>query len=157
MTGVEGLHLDSALDGAGFAITDRLEERHRGFDVLQRVKGFHRSFFGVLLVDEAGVAFRDVRGVAQHGIAEIDGGGISVDWAVEAVPNEQWQVATMVDMRVRQHHRVDGARGEGKFTIDSLGFFTAALVHAAIEEDALAFGFEKVHGSGDGLGGSVKG
>jgi hypothetical protein len=58
----------------------------------------------------------------------------------------------MVDMGMRQQHRVDRARLKRKIAIAMLGIFAMPLVESAIEQVALAAGFQVMHGSGDRLG-----
>ena len=61
----------------------------------------------MLAVHELRVAFGNVAGVAQHGVAEVDGCRRCVDRAVEAVLDKQRQAAAVIDVGVRKHHGVD--------------------------------------------------
>jgi len=101
------------------------------------------------LVEELGVLLLDMGGVAQHPVAEIDGGRSGEDGARKAVLDQGGEVAGMVDVSMRENHGIDGGSRERKIAILAVGVFAAALVHPAIEKKAPAAGFDQVHGAGD--------
>ena len=85
-------------------------------------------------------------------VAEVDGGGRRVDGAGEAVLDQRRQVAAVIDVGVREHDGVDGARVERQLAIAVFGLLAAALVESAIEKIALAGDFQMMHGTGDRAG-----
>jgi len=71
---------------------------------------------------------------------------------VESVPDERRQIAAVVDMRVGEHHGINGSCTEGQVAVAMLGILAAALVEPAIEQVALAIDLQVVHGPGDRSG-----
>jgi hypothetical protein len=67
------------------------------------------------------------------------------------------QVPAVVDVRVGEHHGIDGGAGKGQMPVLRVGILAPALVQTAIEEKSLAAGFEQVHGAGDGAGRAPEG
>jgi len=63
----------------------------------------------------------------------------------------------MVEMRVRQNDGVDAVRGDGQRLPVSLTKLLKSLKEAAIDEDFVGSGVQKVLGSRDGSGGSEEG
>lgn len=63
----------------------------------------------------------------------------------------------MVDVGVGKHNGVDAARLQGKTAISLASLSTTSLKESTIEQDGLATDFQNVHGTGDLLGGAVKG
>src|SRR5580698_4905999 len=63
-------------------------------------------------VDEIRIAFLDVRRIAQHPTAQVDGGGGGVDRPGESVLYQRGQITAVVDMRVRKNDGVDGGSVE---------------------------------------------
>ena len=66
--------------------------------------------------------------------------------AQRAQPRQQ---AAVVDVRVRQQHEVDVARLEGPGREVALARLAPALEHAAVDEEAQAFGFDQETGARD--------
>src|SRR5438874_6861571 len=104
------------------------------------------------LVDEFRIRFLNVSSIAEHGSAEVDGWRGRIDWAVKSMLDETGKVAAVVDVGMRQHNGIDGARVKRQIAIAMLGVFAMSLVESAIEEVALAGCLDVVHGPGDGLG-----
>ena len=104
------------------------------------------------LIEKLGVLFVDVGGVAEHPVAQIDGGRSGVDRPREAVLDQSGEIAAVVDMSVRKDHRIDGGTGEWQLAVFAIGVFAAPLVEAAIEQIALAAGLHQVHRPGDTAG-----
>src|SRR5207249_10956703 len=96
------------------------------------------------LIDKLGVRFLNVGGVAEHGLAQVDGGRSRVNWPGKSVADECGQVSAVVDVGVGEHYRVDGARVERQVAVAILGILAAALVEAAIEQVAFARQLEMV-------------
>ena len=107
-------------------------------------------------VDEIRIAFLDVRRIAQHPIAKVDGGRGGVDRAGESVLDHRRQIAAVVDMRVRKDDGVDGGSVEGQMAVLLVRLFAPALIETAIEQNPLAAGLYQVHGPGDSPGGAPK-
>ena len=74
----------------------------------------------------------------------------------EILADEEREASAVIDMGVGEHDGVDGAGREGQFPVFLLGFFAAALKHAAIEENRDAVRFQFVLRSGDAAGRAVK-
>ena len=110
----------------------------------------------MMAVYEIGVAFEDVGGIAQHGVAEIDGRGSSVDGAAKAILDEQGNASGVIDVGMGEDHRFDGSGIDGKIPVEVFGLFAPALEHAAIEQVLFAIHFEVVHGAGHSAGRAVK-
>jgi hypothetical protein len=60
----------------------------------------------------------------------------------------------VIDVRVGEHHRIDGFRIDRQALVALEGLAPAALEHPAVEEDRRATGPDEVHGACDGLGGA---
>ena len=84
---------------------------------------------------------------AQHDLAEVAGGEGAVDVSPEALLDEVRQVAAVVDVRVREDHRVDLRWVEEEVLVALVAVLAPALVEAAVEEDPLAVDFEEVLGA----------
>ncbi len=85
----------------------RLEQRQGALGIRHGVERHHMAVFeahglAVLepLVEELGVLFMDMRRVAQHPVAQIDGGRSGKDGAGEAVLHQGGEVPGMVDVGV---------------------------------------------------------
>ena len=140
MSGIAGFHGDAAANVAPLVIRDGVEERHGGFRVLHGEDRIDRLFVGMVSIDEARIAFEDMRRIPQHGFTKVNGGRRRVDGPVEAVSHQQRKSAAVVNVGMRQHHRIDGPGGEGKGSISPFRFFAAALKHAAVEQNPLSIG-----------------
>ena len=152
-------------DLGGRVQRDRVEQRKGGLGVFHRVERLHRVIAGsgtagdiqrfaaqVPLVQKLGVLFLDGSGVGQHGPAQIGGAGAGIDGPVKSVLHQQRQVAAVIDVRMRQHHRGDVPAGKRKIPVALLGLLPASLILAAIQQIALAVHSQLMHGAGDGLG-----
>ena len=76
----------------------------------------------------------------------------AVDRPVEALADERRQVAAVVDVGVAEDDRVDLVRVEREVAVALPGFFAAALVQPAVEQDLVVADFEQVHRPGDAAG-----
>src|SRR5260221_206025 len=101
-------------------------------------------------VDELGVRFLDVGGIEQHRAAQVDCGWSRVNGPVEPVADERGQVAAVVDVRVGEHHGVDGAGWKRQVAVAILRILAASLIESAIEKVVLAVDLQMAHGPGDG-------
>ena len=156
MPGIVGFHGQIAAYQRGRVIGDGAEQRHGGIGVGHGEKRLDGLFTRMVAIHECGIAFRDVSRVPQHGCAQIDRGGRRIDRAVEALLHEQRQTSAVIDMRVREHYRIDGSRGERHFPVLLFSFFTASLKHTAIEKNRSAARFQFVLRSCDAASSAVK-
>jgi hypothetical protein len=148
-------------------VIERLaKERQRPFGVLHRVERLDlasavhqlQPLAPVLpLVQEGCVFLLEVGGVGQHGAAEVGRRGRGVDRIVVAIAHETRQVAAVIDVRVREDHRVDRLRGKRELAVTFEGLFAMALVEPAVEQIPLLVQLELVHRAGDGLSGAAEG
>lgn len=75
--------------------------------------------------------------------------------AAVAEGDQARQQAAVVDMRVRQHHRIERLGVEGERAAVAAGFFPAALMHAAFEQNPCTImGLNEIAGAGDLLNGA---
>ena len=125
----------------------------RGVEWLEQVFALLGAFF----VDVFDVFYLDVGRVAEHDVAEVNGGWGGEDVAAEAVFHECGDVAAVVYVRVREEEFVDGGGVEGEVAVAFECFFAVALHEAAVEEDSGVVDFEEVHGAGGSLRGAVEG
>ena len=58
----------------------------------------------------------------------------------------------MVNVRMAQHHGIQRFRIEREIQVALVGVGPTPLVHAALQQDALAVDFDQEHGAGDILG-----
>lgn len=147
------MHLYGTKEGLGvFGILDRVE------GAILTIVGFFADHAAAMaaFVEEFAVAFLDEGGVLEHGFAQIGGGGGGVNGAAKSGFVERGEIAAVVDVGVREDDGVNVATVKGKIAVALFGFTAAALVEAAIEQDALTVQLEDVHGTGDCFGGSPK-
>jgi len=137
----------------------------RGFGVAYCVERFDGSSGSLLndpaaaggaAVEEVGVFFLDEGGIEEHGAAKVARGGGGEDGTLETAGGEVREVAGVVDVGVGEDNGVDFGGGEGEVFIALGGFRAAALIHAAIEEEAPDAGLNLVHGAGDGARGAAE-
>ena len=157
VAGIAERDVDPGEDGGTRVVAQRTHLRHRILDVVARVQrqGFWFSRLA-LSIGALGVVFRQRGGVEQHDRHQLGGGLLGEDRAAETARHQLRDAADVVDVRVAGHQRIDrlGIEREG-FEVRRL-HLAAALLHAAIEQDALAGGLDQVHGSGHLPGGAVE-
>src|SRR5258708_7068544 len=68
----------------------------------------------------------------------------------EPVADERGHVPAVVDVRVGEHHGVDGAGWRRQVAVAILRILAASLIEAAIEKVVLAVDLQMAHGPGDG-------
>ena len=101
-------------------------------------------FAKLMLVGEAGILFLDAARIGQHEAAQVRGAGGAVDLPLESERAQPRQVADVIEMRVRQHHRIDGARRHGKRLPVAQPELLQSLEESAVDEHAPAAMFEQV-------------
>src|SRR6185312_5342480 len=72
-----------------------------------------------------------------------------VDWSAKSVFYQQGQPPAVIDMGVREEYGVDRPGIEVEITVLSLGLFSSALEHPAIDKELPASGREPVQRAGD--------
>ena len=95
-------------------------------------------------------------GIDQHDVAQVGGGLGGVDRAAEAGFDQAGQVAAVIDVGVREDHRIDIRRLEAEAAVALVGLGARALVQPAVEQDGVPVDLEQVLGAGDSLGGAVE-
>jgi len=63
--------------------------------------------FLATLIDELRVLFLDIGRVAQHPVAQVDGGRCGINGTGVAILHEAGQIAAVVDVGVREDHRFE--------------------------------------------------
>ena len=58
--------------------------------------------------------------------------------ALETALDQVRDIARVVDMRVREHHRIDRTRLVGQLLVDPIGVIAPTLIDSAIQQQALA-------------------
>ena len=112
----------------------------------------------VLAVLPLGFHFLNMGRIEQHDLAQVNCGRRGDDLAAEAVTHKLWQTAGMVEVGVRQQHRVDFTRVEIPGQPVTGFHLTATLEESAVDDDLFpSAGFNQVIGAGDAAGGSQAG
>jgi hypothetical protein len=115
----------------------RLEAPERAACVLLRVQRQRRLVPGdAVPVRVVGILFLDAATVGQEQLAQLEGRARGDDGAAIALPHQQRQRAGMVQVRVRQHHRVERARVEGQGLPVHQTKLLVALEQPAIDQHA---------------------
>jgi len=103
-----------------------------------------------------GVGLLEIGRIEDHEIGKLARGGGGHDRALEAALAKERQPAAMVEMGMGQKHAID----RGGVEAEGLGILEverpAALMEAAIDQDALAGGLDQMARAGDVLGRAVK-
>ncbi len=160
MPGVVEGHAQPIGDRNGFAVV------HAAAETVQRVEhidqGVERCLRRPLAAAlrlpgaPARVLLLQVSRIEQHEAGEVAGRGGGDDLTTKALLHQQRQPPAMIEMRVGKQHEVDATRIEAE-RLGVLALQRApALQQAAIDQDALAAGFEQVAGAGDGARGAVE-
>src|SRR5690606_25534917 len=103
-------------------------------------------------VEEIGVLLVEIATVLENQRGNVPGRRGRVDATAKAVPHEARQIARMVEMGVCENDRIDaGGRDRQWFPVE-FAQILHALEQAAIDQDALAFMFEKMLRTGHGAG-----
>ena len=149
---------DARQDFGGTVVLDRAEQAQcvRGIrERVQRLDG-RQPLFGVALVHELGIGFLDVGRVAQHGAAQVTRGRGRVDGLVKAVLDQRGQIARVINVRVRKHHRVNGRHVERQLLVALARFLPPPLEHPTVQQNPMPVRLDQVHRAGDRLGRAPK-
>ena len=122
-----------------------LERVQHRFDVVLRVERQRGLVLAVAVPSRSfGVFFLQVRGIGQQDIAKLDRSRVGEDRPAKAVADQAWQVAGMVQMRVRQDAPIE----RGRFLRERIPVAKAKLLQpleqAAIHQQPLAFRFDQI-------------
>ena len=98
------------------------------------------------------VLLLQVGGVGQHHREQVRRAGRAIHRAAELLSGEERQVSGVVDVRMRQHHRIERRRIDDALAPVPLAQLLHALEQAAVEQDAAAADGEEVHRTGHGAG-----
>ena len=141
-------HLDARSQLDALFVVHTHEQLHGRLGVLHGIHGLHRLGTGALglAVLPLGLELLDVGGVPQHDTAQFHRGVGGVDFAPEAVAHQQRQHTGVVDVRMGSQHPVDlaGCHRDGLVLVDIL-----ALLHAAVDQEPTARGFQQRTAAGD--------
>jgi hypothetical protein len=107
---------------------------------------------GVMPVGEGRALFLDAAAVRQQQLAQVDGGRRGQHHPFETLANQQRQRARVVQVRVREQHRVNAAGVEGQRLPVHLPQRLPALEQAAVDEQLVTAMFEQVLRAGHRAG-----
>ena len=97
----------------------------------------------------AGPLHLDLGAVGQDQQRQVGGRGGQHDRALETLPHDHRQIAAVVEMRVREEHRVQRGRVVGEGRAVTLHVRGQPLEHAALDEHPSPVGGEEELGAGD--------
>jgi hypothetical protein len=101
------------------------------------VRGEEREVIALPVAVQPGdVAFVNVGGIGEHDATQVTRGGGGVDVAGEAELREVREIAAVINVGVGEDDAVDLFRIKGELAVSLHGLGAAALVEAAIEQDA---------------------
>ena len=161
VAGVAEARREAAAERDLVAIGGRREERERRLHVLRRVERHLGVRTGaplalVALPLEGRVLDLEFGGIGEHDRGDLRRDGRRHDPSAEAVAHQPRQVAAVVDVGVREQHRVDGGGGDGE-GLPVAGQELPLLVEPAVDEHARAPVLEQVARAGDVVGGAEEG
>ena len=108
--------------------------------------------FSQPLVEKLGVLLLDVGGVAEHPVAEVDGGGSGVDRAAEAALDQR-TAGCRCDRCARARARLlNQPRVAGQSPVPFLGFLAPPLIGTEIQEVNVAVCLDNMGRTGHGAG-----
>ena len=132
-------------------VTDGLQQRHRAAGVPDREQRQRGLVPGVALaIGSLGVLFLQLRSVFEHDPGEVFGRRRTPDPSLETLCDQPRQKAAVIEVRVRENHRLDGIRPDRKRLPVSLTEILQSLKEATIDEQPSPVHLEQVLGSGDG-------
>ena len=110
-----------------------------------------------LAIRALGVFFLELRGVGEHDARELGRRRRAEDAAAEALRHEPRQVAAVIEVRVREHDRVDRVGADRQRLPVALAQLLQSLKQPAVDEHAMAVGVEQMLRTGDGARGAETG
>ena len=103
-------------------------------------------------VGERGIFFLDVAAVGQQHSAQVHRAGRGVDGALVAFLDQQRDVAAVVQVRMREHHRIDLGRHHGQRRPVAQAQLLVTLEQPAIHQQPVVVVLDQVLGACDGVG-----
>ncbi len=158
MAGIAQAEADAGEQFDALVVVDPFELAQHVFDVAFVVQRFLRlqaaaRASAVFIIDVGG---GQSRRVFEHDLRQVAGGALGVDRPAIAALAQQRQAPDVVDVRVRQDHRVEPVQVEVELRGIALVLVATGLDHAAVEQDAFAGGFDQMTGAGDFTGSTEK-
>ena len=98
--------------------------------------------------------FLKVAAVRKKQRTQLGGGGSAYDLAAKAIAHQRGNIARMVEMCMRQQHRVDGFGRHRECRAIAITQLLVALKETAIDEDAVSLAFNQIPRSSYGSGGA---
>lgn len=146
VTGVDECEGDAIRNRNGALVSDVHKVSDAFLGILFRIKWFEKFLASLFptLVEPLRILNLDARRIRQHDLAEVARCKSGVDVPVEAILCKVGQIATVIDVRVRNHNSVDGGGSEEEVTVSIPGVVTPSLIETAIEKNAGAICFEEV-------------
>ena len=140
VAGIAQAYAHPGQDLALGVVAQRPELAQDALHVVELVQRFQRRLAASLAIAVLAleVGGRQARRVLEHDARQVGGRVVGVDRPAVAAPRQQRQAADVVDVRVREHQRVDRGEVEGKLVGVARVLVAPALHHAAIEQDAPA-------------------
>src|SRR5204863_7979479 len=96
-----------------------------------------------MLVSKSRFFFLKVAGIRQKDARQVHGRRRRIDRTVEALRDESRQISGVIDVSVREHHRVHRFRIDWRLCPISQAEILCPLKQAAVDKDSLVAGFEK--------------
>ena len=111
VTRVDELDLDPRNDRDGSIVTDRLQSIERANRIVLRIERQRRTMPGIMMtIGLPRVFFLNPRGIRQDQRAQVARPRRAEDTPAESGGNQPRQIAAVVEVRVREHDRVDPRR-----------------------------------------------
>jgi hypothetical protein len=145
--------LDPVGDGIRLSVRPGHELRQHPLHVLHRVQGLGGLVLGIpKSVGVGRLLFLEIGGVPEENRRQLPRGGRAIDGTLESPMGKEGEVARVVQVRVTQHHRVDGLGVDGGSGPVPEPQLLETLKQPAVQQDAGPVGGDEVFGSGDGAG-----
>src|SRR5436305_1504093 len=88
-------------------------------------------------VAELGVLLLQIRGIGQHGPAQVDGRRRCVDRSRVPIVHERRKISAVIDMGVGENYAVDTGHREWEMTVTLQRVAPASLVKTTVEKESL--------------------
>ena len=153
MAGGDEIHLDSVGNRHGPLVADRLEQRHGTEGIGLAVERQRRRVPGEAMAVRVGrVLFLDASGIRQHDAAQILRAGGAEHPPGKTLHDNARQVADVIEVRMRQHDRVERRGRDRQVPPVQLAQLLEPLEQPRIEEHPGLAGIEQILRAGDGAG-----
>ena len=108
-------------------------------------------------IDVLEVTLHQEGAVREQRPRQVPGRGGQVDGAAETLAHQRRQVAGVVEVRVRHHHRLQVAGREGEAAVDAVRLVAVPLEQAAVEQPVVGAEAQAVTRAGHRLRGALEG